>query len=356
MIREFLDWWFTQLKGVLPENLLSRLRQELCLLYLDVERDHVSIHARFKDQDFKFGQLDYDEVGEESPEVQHFINHLPRRPDRIMVRIGKGRYLARDVELPLAAEQNLTETINYQLEQLTPFTPEQVICFSGIKERMPEDKKLRAWLAVTPVEQVDAVLQTMGETPPTPVRAPRAAPAEGEWLEILFRPFGQTDSSRYRGRLLLTLMFLLLLGAVFTLHVFNRMQTRDHLQNVVGEVRDEALEVDRLRAEIESLRDQARQLNQNNLQAVNVMALWDDLTQRLDDDTWLQRVDLRDRQLTLQGVSSNAASLIGQLESSPHLSNVRYGSSVTRDRSSDKERFNISATVQVGPRKPGGES
>lgn len=356
MIREFLDWWFSQLKAVLPENLVSRLRQELCLLYLDVEREHVAIHARFKGQDFDFGKLDYQEIGEESQEVQHFIKHLPRRPDRIMVRIGKGRYLAREVELPLAAEHNLGETINYQLEQLTPFTPEKVICFSGIKERMPEEKKLRAWLAVTPVEQVDEILQTLGQAPPTPVQAPRAAPAEGEWLEILFRPYGQTDSSSYRGRLLLTLVFLLLFGAVFSLHLFNRMQTRDYLRDVVGDVRNQAVEVDRLRAEIDSLREQAAQLNQNNLQAVDVMVLWDDLTQRLDDDTWLQRIDLRDRQLTLQGVSSNAASLIGQLESSPHLGNVRYGSSVTRDRSSDKERFNISATVEVAPLKPGGNS
>ena len=71
----------------------------------------------------------------------------------------------------------------------------------------------------------------------------------------------------------------------------------------------------------------------------------EDLSQRLDDGTWLQRIDLREKRVTLQGISGNATGLIELLEASPFLRDVSFGASVTRDRSSDKERFNINATL-----------
>lgn len=345
MLREFFDWWFSQLKSLLPAGLKSRMRQELCLLYLDLNGQQLAAHASFRNETFNFGDIPLDEDADEHPQLQSFIRELPRRPDRIVLRLARGRYLSREVELPLAAEENLSDAIAYQLDHLTPFSADQVLYFCGVKERIPAHKKLRAWLAVTPTAQVDQALQVLGGTPPTPMRMPRQAPRSDGPLEIVFRPFGQSDSRGFSGTLALAGLLLLLLIGAFSLHVNNRIETREQLGNQLAQLRAEASDAAQAREVLQQLRDQAGQLQKLQPDQPRITALWNDLTERLDSQTWIQRIDLRDGKLTLQGISDNAAALIATLEASPHLRDVSFASSVTRDRVSSKDRFNISARV-----------
>lgn len=348
MLREFLHWWSSQLKDLLPAGLKSRMRQELCLLYLDVDGDQVAIQAGYRNQSHRFGQLSIDADPEDHPELQSFLAGLPRRPDRILVRLAPGRYLQRDVELPLAAEHNLNEAIGFQLDQLTPFNPDRVVYFCGLRERRPAQKKLLAWLAVTPAEQVDRALQLLGGAPPTPLRLPRKAPSKDSALEIVFRPFGQSDSRGFASTLLLASVLLLVLGASFGLHLHNRLQLRDQLAAELQAVRVEAAEASQLRDSLQQQQRQARQLGTSQHDQPPFLSLWNELTERLEDDTWLQRIDLQDGQLTIQGVSDNAPQLIELLQASPLLQQVSFGASVTRDRVTNKDRFNITARFVPG--------
>ena len=354
MLRDFFNWWFGQLKDLLPGGLKSRMRQELCLLYLDIGAQQVDIHASFHNKPHRFGKVAIDADPEGLPELQRFLAELPRRPDRILVRVAQDRYLSREVELPLATEENLTETIGFQLDQLTPFTPEQVLYFCGVSERLPAQKKLKAWLAVTPTEQVDKALQLLGGPPPAPARMPRQAPQPDGPLQIMFRPYGQSDSRGFGGTLVLALVFALLLAGAFTLHVLNRIETRDLLAEELNQVRIQANEAAETRQTLQRLQQQSSQLAGLRSDEPRFIAFWDDLSERLDDQTWLQRLDLRDGTINLQGVADNAPRLIEQLEASPYLREVSFASSVTRDRASSKDRFNISARF-VEP-KAGGAS
>lgn len=348
MIKHFFQWWFQQLKDLLPAGLKSRMRQELCLLYLDMSRDTVSIRANFRGHSDAFGELPLNEDADENPELLQWLRELPRQPDRIVLRIAQGRFITRELDLPLAAEQNLSESIGFQIEQLTPFNADQVLCFSGLLERLPSEKKLRAWMAVTPTQQIDNALQLLGSPPPTPLNMPRQQPASGGPLEIVFRPFGQSDSRGFRGTLISAILLIAALLGVGWLHVENRQTSHQHLQSALSNARSEANEAAALREAASRLQQQTEQLA-GSLQTTPVFtALWADISERLDDQTSLQRIDLRDNKLVLQGLSENAPQLIEQLEASPWLDNVSFASSVTRDRASNKDRFNISA--QLNPR------
>ena len=70
-----------------------------------------------------------------------------------------------------------------------------------------------------------------------------------------------------------------------------------------------------------------------------------ELTRLLPDNTWLVRARLQGDKLVLSGYSSAASSLIGSLESSKALSQVRFSSPVTLDRRVERERFDITANV-----------
>jgi len=357
MLREFLDWWLGQLKDLLPAKLKSQLRRELCLLYLDVRRDEVEVRANFHGKQYPFGNLEVNSDNDlRQLELQEFITSLPQPPDRILVRISQGRYLSREIDLPLAAEDNIADTVRFQIEQLTPFSADQVLCFSGIKERLPAEKKLKVWMAVTPTEQVDEALQLLGGPPPTPMQMPRTQPEAGEPLEIVFRPFGRRSGSSMDSFIGMAVIFILLFTSVFSFHVYNRTQTRDHLQQQLHQARDQATQAVSIKKAIQQMREQSQQLSQKKSGSTSFIGLWDDLTQRLDDNTWLQRIDLQGSKITLQGISSNSSQLIEQLEASPYLSDVRFASSVTRDKRSEADRFNLSATLQSTLVKQGGKT
>ncbi len=73
--------------------------------------------------------------------------------------------------------------------------------------------------------------------------------------------------------------------------------------------------------------------------------LLEELSQRLPDDTWLFRVEVRDGKVHLQGTSTTASALIAELEGSLFLENVRFASPVTQDGASGRERFHLSASI-----------
>jgi general secretion pathway protein L len=143
----------------------------------------------------------------------------------------------------------------------------------------------------------------------------------------------------------LTGLLILLLGAVSALHINNRIETRDHLQKALTEVQTDASAASELYNSIVALQEQANHVSTQYQDTPRFLPLWNDLSKRLDDNTWLQRLDIRDEKFSIQGVSQNASRLIEQLEQSPHLEKVRFAASVTRDRITEKERFNISAQI-----------
>ena len=70
-----------------------------------------------------------------------------------------------------------------------------------------------------------------------------------------------------------------------------------------------------------------------------------EVTRLLPDDTWVVQFSRRDDQLTLSGFSAKASALIGLLEQSDLLADVRFRSPVNLDPRLQLERFNLSAGV-----------
>jgi len=351
MRHAFFNWWFGQLRELIPESLRSRMRGKLCLVSLEVQRESLTVRYAHRNREETLGTLPLDNSDNTSERLRLLLMQAPSQPDRIVIRLSPDLYLQRELELPLATEENLYESIGFQIEQLTPFSTDQVEYLCGIKERMPENKKLLAWVVVAPRKQLDKVLRLLGEPAPLPVAKTHKAPPAKGFLELPYRPFGKSDNSGLKGTLALGLALIIAVGVAGYLHIQNQQRIHAQLETALREVRGEAAEAAELREHIEKIKMQAEQLGAYRAETPQLVAMWDDLSRRLDDDTWLQRLDLRNNTLVLHGVSGNAATLIEQLEASPHLKNVRFTSSVTRDRSSSKDRFSLSASLATSADK-----
>ncbi len=78
----------------------------------------------------------------------------------------------------------------------------------------------------------------------------------------------------------------------------------------------------------------------------SAVELIEELTRLLPDGTWLHRLDIRGGEVQFQGFSDTASALIGVVESSPMFREARFGSPITRDVRSGKERFHVSVKLE----------
>ncbi len=341
--RVVLEWWLSQLAEWVPPRFRGRLGPSRDALVLEPGRKRTQVYALIKGKKHEFDDVVAADLAARRTALQRFLNGLPERPERIEVRLPQGRFLQRNLELPLAAADNLNEAVGFQLDRLAPFNPEDAIYQCGVVERDAAARRLRAWVTITTREPVEQALQLLGDAAPQPLRPPKAPPGPASPMVLAYSC--AATPSRYGISWILAILNLALLGGALGLHLDNRRQTLDGLNEALTQVRREAAKASDLAAATEHLRTEAMAMRERRTQHPLLVAVMDDLSSRLADGTWLQRFETREGTLKLHGVSNAASTLIGQLEASPLLADVRFEAAVTRDAASGGERFSITARM-----------
>jgi general secretion pathway protein L len=113
----------------------------------------------------------------------------------------------------------------------------------------------------------------------------------------------------------------------------------------LARARAEAGEADRLQRQVEEMIARSGYVVAEKRRRWTVSELLGEVSARLPDDTWAVQFTWREGRLSLSGYSAKPSRLIGLLEESEMLTQVRFNSPVTRDPKVGLERFNISATV-----------
>lgn len=337
-LRQFLSWWGGQLADWLPEGLRRRLTAHRTVLLLRPGDDNTwRVLLRHGRQEHLLGQW----PGLDAEQLRTALRPHPT-PQHIELQLPADQYLARQVELPLAAADDLSQAVGYQIETLTPFRRDQQWLFCGEQQRLPDGKRLRAWLVAVP-HRAAAVLGELGlEVSGAPERGPRQAPAAGAPLRLGFRP-RQAGGGLPLGWLLAALNLAALLLAA-GLHLDNRQAELALLKNQGRGLQQQAIAASDLAHEAEQLQQRLDTLQRLRQEHPLRVAVLEELSRRLDDQTWLQRLELRGQQLRLQGSSTDASALIGALDAAPLFSDVRFEAALTRDPFGG-ERFNLTGRM-----------
>jgi general secretion pathway protein L len=342
--RALLDWWLGQLADWVPDGWRQRLAENRGLLVVTLGRDEATAHAVLAGRRYDLGSAGND--ARHRAALLAGLAGLPRRPAELELRLQPGEYLRRDLDLPLAAEDGLREAVELQLDRLTPFTADEVVFECGVRERDPAAKRLGVWLAAVPAGRVHALLEALGEDRSRVPRPARSPPAPDEPLVVRY---ALTRERRVGYGWGLAAVNLVLLAAVLTVHLNNRELELTRLQDALGQVRRDAAEGTELADRLEQLRGAVGLVATKRTSSPALVQVLEDLSARIPDDTYLQRMEVRQGEVQLFGVSTAASNLIRQLEASPLLTDVRFESSVTRDASSGKERFTIVARLVATP-------
>jgi general secretion pathway protein L len=155
---------------------------------------------------------------------------------------------------------------------------------------------------------------------------------------------------------LMGIVVLVLTCAVLVWPVWQESQAVDNLKARIKQLEKQNRIVDEQQSEIDAVHAETQKLIDIKTQSPALLAVLNELSHLLNDETWLTHMHFADNQLQIQGQSPAASTLISTLEASDHFSNVSFVSPLTQDKTTGRERFQISMTVTAPVKNPDDEA
>lgn len=269
-----------------------------------------------------------------------------------VLRLKPHQAIQKTLFLPVAAQENLQQVIRFELDRYTPFNADQVY-FKAIPIGKTEQDQLEVLLVVTPKNFLDqqlAQLQAWG------VQLSRVDYQDAE--ETL--PFNQSLYNllpeRYQPKQsllansihwLLAGLLLAAIAATLSWPVWQEGQYVERLKDQIKLLEKETQIIEEQQHEIEAVRDKTARLLAIKNESPALIDVLNELSNLLKEDTWLTHFQFSEKHLQIQGQSPAASTLIGILEASDFFSNVSFVSPLTQDKTTGRERFQISMDVEM---------
>lgn len=343
-VSRFLSWWTGELATAVPPRLLDWWRGTNQVLALSFEGDTAVLSRPGTQGAEKLAELDpavppmhqLAKVGANGQQV------------RLLLTIPAGNVLKRHIALPLAVEENLRQTLSFELDRYTPFRPEHVYFDFRVTERDTANRKLKVELAVVQRQKVDALVTRAAE-----MGLPVAGAVLADELTVAsplnFLP-AAAGTIRPRGRLWLRLapagLAIVLLFALLAIPIWQKRATAIALLEPLAKAKDAARDTDARRDRLDKLTgDYSFLVNMKWNTASSVLVL-DELTKRLPDDTFVTQLDFDGKTVQIQGESASASSLVEQLEASPMFKDVGFKAQLTKIQGTANDRFQIQAVLE----------
>jgi len=95
------------------------------------------------------------------------------------------------------------------------------------------------------------------------------------------------------------------------------------------------------------VRGRPKDLDEFNQEGYPLLEILSLLTRITPEDTWLNYFSIRKGQMILRGESKSAIKYLSELSKVEGFSDVRFSSPVTRNPSSDMERFNVQVQIDL---------
>jgi general secretion pathway protein L len=355
MIGRFLSWWLGQLSALLPFSTGEDAGQ-----WLDVTLDKQRVRAVLRDRRERV-LMDVARTQKEALQAQ--LRAIAERLDwartRCRIWVDAGEVLGREIELPIAAEENLREVLSFEMARKTPFRAQDVHFDALLTTRNPARRSLGLYLSVVPRRALDDVLSAFEDWSLEAIPAAGAAGIAQSNKQAVFAFQSASFAKRSHTGLNVTLgaLVLVLAGVCVWLPLNAQQHIRLQLEAQLRQAQTEATEAMALRDEFEAVQRARNYLSVAQTARPAMVQVIEALTTALPDNTFLSRLQIGDGEVNLHGSSQAASELIAILERLPLLYRVRFASPVTRDAPSGGERFHIVAYLAAGKAAaPSGEA
>lgn len=347
----FLAWWGRELMACLPARWREFLADRSESIVFGPEGGELVVWREREGRAEECGRIARDlEPERQAAEFLRLRGLVEDRRARNVYCLPAAGVLTRTLNLPAAAEANLRQVLAFEMDRQTPFKAEQVYFDARVLGHDPAARNVRVELMLIPRAQLDRDLE--------------ALPATARELDGVDSWQGTAGGARRLGNLLpperrvrrrnlrtplnigLAVLALMLLAINMRQSVVNRVMAEAAMQAEVEQANAEAREVAALRKTLADSITGANFLAERKRNAPLTVALIDDISRRLPETAYLERLQIENAQVQLQGQATEAAGLIALLGASPCLGNPGFQGQVQPDPRTGKERFQITAELR----------
>jgi general secretion pathway protein L len=362
----FLAWWGRSLAAWLPRawRLTLGMDRGRLLLHAPVvdpaspPHEAGSLQLRLQDSDGLRdvghipGMLD-DSAGDDPLAIvlAPALADLPR-----WLLLPGAAALRRRLVLPAAAAERLRDVVGFEIERQTPFAADAVAFDARILDRRESDGQLDVELVVVPRATLDAQLAALG---------PLAASLAGIDVAAGDAPLGvnllaatqrrqQHDPWRLWNWVLVVIAVLALVATLWQM-LDNRRSAADALQRATDQRVASARTVSQQRQQLIDLVEGRAFLDRARSGRPTAVEILDELSRRLPDSTYLEKLSIENDHLLLIGLSSEAPALVSRLEGSKLWHAPAFTGALQPDPRTGRDRFTLTAELALSPaaRTPG---
>ena len=265
--------------------------------------------------------------------------------------------LRKTLRLPLAVEENLRQTLSFELDRQTPFKPDQVYFDYIVRERDPVAQQIKVELIVLPKNAVDEPVgqaAALGLSLNGAVLASDVLEAGARSPNFLSTT---TPNRRFRRRFwsnaLLLLLTLLLAGTAIALPIWQKRKTAMALNGLALEAKTLATQTQALRDQMEALANEYKFTVDQKNSLPSTFLLANQLSKLLPDDTYVSSLEVTGSDVQIQGETGSSSKLIELMENSGFLKEASHKSLLTQIPGTNVERFHIAAKTRPFPEQSG---
>lgn len=342
LFSRFFRWWFGELAACVPARLRCALRRARPALLLVPVGDSLGLRLQRGSSIEDLGTVDTG-AGDARSAVTRALGKIRLARLDTVVLLPQSQVLARRLTLPLAAAENLREILGFELDRHAPFPAEQAAFDFRMVASDQENQELLVDLVVATkaaAEQAKAAAVALG----LPVDRVDVAGSDGAagGFDLLQRGSdARVGRNLHRVDLALGAAVCVLLVLALWLPLERKQRELMAYDALLAEMRPIAADVETLRGTIQAAVDRQRFVARHREAAPMAVAVLDEITKRLPDDSWLLELRLDRREVLLSGFAPAAAELIPLFEESPLFHEVRFAAPVTPDSLMNLERFNF---------------
>lgn len=353
-LRGFLAWWLNALGTWLPPRLRAVFGLAQQRLLLRCEGDALTLALTLPVQPGEAAIRDLAELpwgpaeaAAEEPLTRILsprINGLPRW----LLLPGRSG-LRRRLTLPAAAAERLREVLGFEIDRQTPFTLDEVYYDARLVGRRG-DGQIDAELVVVPRASLAQALAALGEPVGATLSGVDMAGPDGLPLGVNLLPGAQRRRRRDpRAVWNLALAAIALLATAAGLWQIreNREAAADAFEAEAKRHGAQARKVSAEKKQLIDLVEGMRFLQQTRNGRPSTVEVLDEITRRLPDNTYLEKISIEGERIMIIGLSPEAPRLLERLQSSKLWRAMNFTGALMPEPTKGKDRFNLSADLAV---------
>lgn len=345
-------WWTGELLGLVPHKIKSWYRSSINTVAMRHGGSEVSVLRIQGEALEEIGRVDMNAgtLAEQKHAIRVILAKTGRSP-QVFLCLPEGQILKRQLQLPLALEENLRQSMEFELDRYTPFKPHQVYHDVRITGRDANRRLLSVELTVAPKSALDTALRAAAELGLVVHKAViaedllRNGGYSANLLPLALRP--KPGRRRLQWHVAAFFLAMLLLATALAIPIWQKREVAILMNDQMLNAKAAARITSNLREQLDKLVFERNFLHDKKATVPSPLLVLEDLSRLLPDDTYLQQLDINGKDLQIQGETASASRIIEVMEQSPFFKNESFKSPLTKIPGTSSERFHIAADIKL---------